>query len=176
MAHSPRRATGLGDLRPWRKELSATNIYSHGQGAAVADQMPHSLIVVGIDGSSQSYAALVWAARYAESTQGRIRAVYTWEVFTGSGMFPGTDDWDPDATTRAMAAEELSKIRQEFPDVDFELVVRQGHAGQVLVEYSAQAALLVLGCRGRGGFAGMLLGSTSTHCVHAAHCPVLVYR
>ena len=62
------------------------------------------------------------------------------------------------------------------PDVVVEPLVVQGHAADVLVRAAEGADLLVVGSRGHGGFAEMLLGSVSQHCVHHAPCPVLILR
>jgi nucleotide-binding universal stress UspA family protein len=67
-------------------------------------------------------------------------------------------------------------VATRHPGLEIDLDVVNGHAAQVLVDVSENAALLVVGTRGHGGFAGLIIGSTSTHCVHAAHCPVVVYR
>jgi nucleotide-binding universal stress UspA family protein len=60
--------------------------------------------------------------------------------------------------------------------LEIDQVVAHGHAAGVLIERSREADLLVVGTRGHGGFTGMLLGSVSAHCVHHAHCPVVVVR
>jgi nucleotide-binding universal stress UspA family protein len=62
------------------------------------------------------------------------------------------------------------------PTVPVESHVAEGHAADVLTRSAADADLLVVGSRGHGAFAGMLLGSTSQHCVHHATCPVVVVR
>ena len=135
-----------------------------------------NFIVVGIDGSSESYDALAWAAHYAQLRGSRVTAVLAWEYPATYGFYLGPELWDLSSTSQTLADEEVDKARHEYPNVEFEVHVIQGRAAQVLVEQSVDADLLVVGSRGRGGFAGMLLGSTSTHCVHAAHCPVLVCR
>ncbi|HVA42232.1 MAG TPA: universal stress protein [Acidimicrobiales bacterium] len=133
-------------------------------------------IVVGIDGSGGSYEALEWAATYAEETGRAVVAICAWEYPASYGFYVGADVWDLGATSRVMAEEQVAKVQEQHPAARIDLQVVEGHPGQILVEASEDAALLVVGCRGRGGFIGMLVGSTSTHCVHAAACPVLVYR
>ncbi len=133
-------------------------------------------IVVGIDGSDGSYQALEWAATYAAETGRSILAICAWEYPASYGFYVGEGVWDLGATSRVMAEEQVAKAQEQHPAARSDRKVVEGHPGQALVEASEGASLLVVGCRGRGGFIGMLVGSTSTHCVHAAACPVLVYR
>ena len=72
------------------------------------------------------------------------------------------------------AAEEA--VHEVHPTVEIQTEIEQGHPSSVLVKASEGATLLVVGCRGHGEFAGMLLGSVSEYCVTNAHCPVLVLR
>jgi nucleotide-binding universal stress UspA family protein len=132
-------------------------------------------IVVGIDGSPSSVAALEWAAHQAELTGGTIRAVAAWEWPVSQGWaIPYPDDWDPAADVRAALDGVLDTAKAAHPSVDFERKVVEGNPAVVLVEASTGADLLVVGSRGRGEFAGMLLGSVSDHCVHHATCPITV--
>ena len=71
---------------------------------------------------------------------------------------------------------DTSARRAVTPKVQFRPVVVEGHPAPALVDASRGASLLVVGSRGHGEFAGMLLGSVSEHCVTKAHCPVLVLR
>jgi nucleotide-binding universal stress UspA family protein len=61
-------------------------------------------------------------------------------------------------------------------DASVQRLVKEGHASLVLVNESAEADLLVVGSKGRGAFAGMLLGSVSQHLANHAHCPVVIVR
>ncbi|MGO9342579.1 MAG: universal stress protein, partial [Acidimicrobiales bacterium] len=70
----------------------------------------------------------------------------------------------------------VARANIDSSGVTLENVVREGHAPLVLVNESANADLLVVGSRGRGEFAGMLLGSVSQHCANHAHCPVVIVR
>jgi nucleotide-binding universal stress UspA family protein len=72
--------------------------------------------------------------------------------------------------------EAIEEVRRDQPAAEVEPLVADGPAAQVLVDMSADADMLVVGSRGRGGFAGLLLGSVSQQCVHHAHCPVTVIR
>lgn len=133
-------------------------------------------IVVGVDGSEASQAALRWAARQAQLTGERLVVVAAWEYPTSFGWAPAyPSDWDPEGDARKALAEVVDQVLgAERPEVDLE--VAEGHPAPILVEASQDADLLVVGSRGHGAFAGMLLGSVSEHCVSHAHCPVVVVR
>jgi nucleotide-binding universal stress UspA family protein len=134
-------------------------------------------IVVGVDGSPSSINALRWAARQAKLTGAEIEAVTVWSYPAGYGLAPVSDgaaDFEGDAGK--VLFEALAEVSGIAPDVVIEPLVVHGHAADVLVREAKDADLLVVGSRGHGGFAGMLLGSVSQHCVQHARCPVLVVR
>lgn len=137
-----------------------------------------SRIVVGVDGSDSSIAALQWAARQAELTGSVVQAVTTWEWPTAVGWAaaPVPEEYQPANDAQRVLDESLQPVRDAHPNVVFRTTVVEGHPAPVLVEASRGADLLVVGSRGHGQFAGMLLGSVSEHCVGSAHCPVLVLR
>lgn len=130
-------------------------------------------VVVGIDGSTSSKAALRWAEEYVEQTGGRLTLVTVWHWPMSYGAPLAYDGFDPEKDARKTVDAAKAEVAS-IGHVD--TVVAQGHAGNVLIETSKDAALLVVGTRGHGAFAGLGLGSTSTYCVHHAHCPVLVVR
>ena len=136
-------------------------------------------IVVGVDGSSHSEEALRWALGQARLTGRPVEAVTSWSVPLPYGGMGGAGavvalDWEGEAT-RALESTVATAV--DFPDA-FRVSQRvvQGHPAQVLVDAAADAALLVVGSRGRGGFTGMLLGSVSQNVIARAACPVVVVR
>ncbi len=132
-------------------------------------------IVVGVDGSEPSKAALRWAIRQAKLTGSVVEAVTAWRYSPGYGMAPAPDtaaDLEGDAETALIVA--LGEVSGLAPDVKVCPRVVQGPAAEVLVRAAAGASLLVVGSRGHGGLAAALLGSVSQHCVQHARCPVLV--
>jgi nucleotide-binding universal stress UspA family protein len=134
-------------------------------------------IVVGVDGSPSSIKALSWAVRHAKLTGAEVEAVTVWSYPAGYGLAPtgdGAVDFEGDAGKVLVDA--LAEVSGIAPDVVIEPLVAEGHAADVLVKLAEGADLLVVGSRGHGGFAGMLLGSVSQHCVQHAPCPVLVLR
>jgi nucleotide-binding universal stress UspA family protein len=134
-------------------------------------------IVVGVDGSPSSAAALEWAARQAELTGSAIEAITTWEWPSTYGWaIPFSDDYDPASDAHKVLETAVDTLRATHPDLDVRLVVVEGHPAPALVKASRGADLLVVGSRGHGEFAGMLLGSVSEHCVANGACPVLVLR
>lgn len=135
------------------------------------------LILVGIDGSPSSLSALDWAARQASLAREPLLAIMTWEWPHDLGFAPPLPhDYDPVADARHVLDEAVQAARAAHPEVEIRSSVTQGRAAAALVEASRDASLLVVGSRGHGGFAGMLLGSVSQHCVTNARCPVVVVR
>ncbi|BCY09468.1 universal stress protein [Actinoplanes sp. L3-i22] len=134
-------------------------------------------VVVGVDGSSSSTAALRWAAHQARITGGRLLAVMAWEVPVFYGWAPAYPYEDLPATAGKVLGETVREaLGVGAPDVPVLESVVAGHPAQVLIEASGRAALLVVGSHGHGTFTGGLLGSVSQRCVHHAHCPVVVVR
>jgi nucleotide-binding universal stress UspA family protein len=139
-------------------------------------QTPQHEIVVGIDGSPGSYAALKWAATMAPALNASITVMTAWEfpVFitaAGGGLLPGT--WDPEADANTVVNDAIASVFAGTPGY-VRPVVAQGHPADVLIEASKHAWMLVVGGRGHGGFTGALLGSVSTAVAHHAKCPVLI--
>ncbi len=136
---------------------------------------PGPRIVVGVDGSLSSKAALAWALDQARLTSSVLDAVIAWEYPAMSGYrFPVSVDWE-DVAKRAIT-EAIAAVVGSSQPADLHRHVVEGNAAQVLLNAAAGADLLVVGNRGYGGFVEALLGSTSQHCVHHATCPVVVVR
>lgn len=138
-------------------------------------------VVVGVDESDASRLALIYAAEEAECRRARLRVV---TVFESAGRFgdrysvpiPVSDEEiarREEVVTRKIVDEVLGAVASA-PEV--RIVVMAGATGPVLVEQSRTADLLVVGHRGRGELASVLLGSVGLHCVLHAHSPVLVVR
>ncbi|MEU4558884.1 universal stress protein [Actinoplanes sp. NPDC023936] len=137
-------------------------------------------IVVGVDDSAGSAQALRWALAHARLTGATVEAVTAWQV---PPMYAYTYGWTPtgidDAAVVKYAektlAETVAQVRsgEEHP-VPVATHVLEGPAAQVLLDAAKGAQLMVLGSRGQGAFAGMLLGSVSQHCVQHATCPTVI--
>ena len=137
------------------------------------------LVVVGVDGSAESVAALRWAARYATATGAQVRAMLAWHYPGAAGgppieKAPKAVHDQTDAQMHETLDAAIAKAGEEAAGV--EKATAYGHPAQVLIEASKEAGLLVVGRHGHGAFTGMLLGSVSIHCVTGAHCPVVVIR
>lgn len=134
-------------------------------------------IVVGVDGSDSSKAALRWAIRHAKLTGGSVDAVTAWHYPPGYGWAPVADGTiDIEGGAKKILAATLGEVSGLEPDVPVHPVVAEGHAADVLLRTAREAELLVVGSRGHAGFTSALLGSVSLNCVLHAHCPVLVMR
>jgi nucleotide-binding universal stress UspA family protein len=138
-------------------------------------------IVVGVDGSPSSRAALRWAVREAAFTGGTVDAVIAWQIpvlLQSYGWAPiGAEeavDFGAEArkTIEAVISEEVEPAAQHLVTTH----VVNGHPAQVLLDAASGADLLIVGSRGHGAFAEALLGSVGHYCVHHAHCPVLIMR
>lgn len=134
-------------------------------------------LVVGVDGSASSLAALHWAAHQAELTGAVVVVVTAWEwPMTYGAPFVLTGEYNPAVEAQRVLEGAIATARADHPKVEFREVVVEGHPAPKLVEASHGADLLIVGSRGHGEFTGMLLGSVSEHCVTNAACPVLVFR
>ena len=135
-------------------------------------------IVVGVDGSSHSEEALRWAVGQARLTGQPVEAVISWTIPVDYGMGAAgplmSFDWEGAARTTVQETVEKAVDASDAERVSQRVVM--GHPGQVLLDAAADAALLVVGSRGRGGFKGMLLGSVSQSVIARAACPVVVVR
>ena len=132
------------------------------------------LVVVGVDGSSASDAALAWADRYANATGASLHLVSAWEWATAYGQPMMFDGYHPDSD--ALGVIEKARAALTVPAERVHTSATQGHAGYVLVKAAAEAGLLVVGTEGHRAVSSVLLGSVSTYCIHHATCPVVVVR
>ena len=136
-------------------------------------------IVVGVDGSAPSRVALRWAQFLASATGSTLQVVAVWQTTTsfglmGEGWGALPPDWNPAEITREVLDSTLSDVFGDQRPPGLEASVEQGNTAQVLLDLSADAQMLVVGSRGHGGFASLLLGSVSAACTEHATCPVLV--
>ena len=131
-------------------------------------------IVVGVDGSEPSQQALRWAVRYAALVGAEVDAVTSWTYPTSYGIAGIPSDWNPERDARVVLATTVEAVLGDERPVTVNQLVREGNAAQVLLDETKDAQLLVVGSRGHGGFAGLLLGSVSANCAEHAECPVLV--
>ena len=134
-------------------------------------------IVVGVDGSVSSKAALAWAIRQGQLTGAVVEAVTTWEFPTVYGYpAPILDNVNLEELATKVVTDAITDVTAAMTAGELRYMVVEGNAARVLLKESARADLLVVGSRGHGGFVEALLGSTGQHCVHHATCPVVVIR
>ncbi len=133
-------------------------------------------IVVGVDGSAPSLDALRWAARLSAALALPIEVVACWHFPPYYGYGGADATWRPDQDSASLLAGALTSVFGDARPDGLTEAVREGHPAEVLIGMSAGAELLVVGSRGHGGFAGLLLGSVSAYCAEHAECPVVVVR
>ncbi|MEH1164430.1 universal stress protein [Micromonospora sp. CPCC 205539] len=138
-----------------------------GPGTTTAEA-PAGPVAVGVDGSAAALVALGFAAERAAQRQVPLRALHAWTP--GPGGAAGVPD------ERAAVEAALEPWRRTFPDLAMTVDLVSGSPAAMLIEASRDAGLVVVGSRGRGGLAGMLLGSVSQQLIQHAHCPVAVVR
>lgn len=132
-------------------------------------------IVVGVDGSDSSIAALRYAVRIADAIDAPLEAVTTWYYSSLSGARL-VMEWTPEQDATDTLATAIDRAFGTNPPDRLVRTVAGGPPARTLIEMSRTCEMLVLGNRGHGGFAGLLLGSVSAACVRHAHAPVLVVR
>jgi len=135
-------------------------------------------IVVGVDGSQGARAALEYATREAALRRAQLRVVYAWQispVVYSSGYAPDLDEGFNEAA-ETLAREAIAAVKELDGTVECEGEAVEGQPALVLLREARDADLIVVGNRGHGGFASLLLGSVSHQVVQHAHCPVTVVR
>jgi nucleotide-binding universal stress UspA family protein len=178
-------SAGLGQARDVLRGAATPKVLAHAHCPVMVT--PHSgggdpagPIVVGVDSDDHSLGALDWAFAEASAQGAPLVAVHTW-WWEEPNPFLSGGEWENEWVEVAEAQKlELSEMlagwREKYPDVEVRTSVVRGQAALVLEDVSHSARLVVVGTRGRGGFAGLLLGSVSGHVAHHAHCPVVVVR
>ncbi|MFF9453650.1 universal stress protein [Streptomyces flaveolus] len=126
-------------------------------------------LVVGVDGSPDSAAAVDFAFDEADMRAANLRALYVWHT----PLLGVLDEHAALQEWRQVLSETVAGRTAAHPAVELHHEVVKGHPVEVLTEASAHALALVVGTRGRGGFRGMLLGSVSQGVLHHAGCPVI---
>ena len=141
-----------------------------------------NLIIAGVDGSEESRAALQWAYDEAAHHGASLTVVMTWHPPTLPQSPPygalTEKDYESQPKLEALGVLDglVAGLEKRTPEVDVRTSIEEGSPARVLIERSKGADLVVVGSRGHGGFAGMLLGSVSQHLVTHAECPVVVVR
>ncbi|WIX76649.1 universal stress protein [Amycolatopsis carbonis] len=139
---------------------------------------PAGPVVVGVDGNETSLGALAAAFDEAAWRRAPLVAVHSWFdsdylLATQYGLVEGEPEEEEQAQ---VLAESLAGWQEKYPDVTVQRVVVRDHPRHQLLEWSHKAQLVVVGSRGRGGFKGLVLGSTSQALIQHASCPVMVVR
>jgi nucleotide-binding universal stress UspA family protein len=148
-------------------------------------------VVVGVDGSAGARQALDWAIDEARLRKVPLRVVHAWMFGYIGGSASTYPTWGRSVGARTSVGEDLQDVRSAAEDlltqaisdaradlsgVEIERSVVQGAAAKALIGAASADDLLVVGSRGHGELAGLLLGSVSQQCVHHAPCPVVVVR
>ena len=133
-------------------------------------------IIVGIDGSEPSNAALGWAIEHA-GPDDTLVLVHSWQIHAVGALEavaynPADFEVEAKRLMEAVVDQVIGEVADGGPTIESRVV--HGHPGHELIEASKDADLLVVGSRGYGGFRGLLLGSVSTYAVHHAHSPIVV--
>jgi nucleotide-binding universal stress UspA family protein len=171
---------GGGTIASVALGATATIVATHAHGPVVIARPPAkppasgNPVLVGVDGSDHSIAALDFAFDIAARTGAPVVAMHVWWAGPLSSVADGKQI--PAQAGHALS-DALEPWRQKYPDVQLtERLVHSANAAEELVDESANAGLVVVGTRGHGGFAGLLLGSVSLSVAQHAHCPVAIVR
>lgn len=176
---------GLGSIKGLFLGSVSTTVAAHSRGRVVVVCGPSSSdapVVVGIDDTPVSDSAVAEAFRQAALRKTKLIAVHTWSPLDADALHGyGIDSEEIErmsADAVAAVAERLAGYGQEYPDVEVVREVLPDEPAKAVLDAAEkhQAGLVVVGSRGRGGFTGLLLGSTSQKILHQAHLPVMVVR
>lgn len=138
---------------------------------------PPRPVVVGVDGSERSEAALAFGFEAASARAVPLVAVLAWDYRRVGPIFGERPTWEAiEDSQRRVLAERLAGWGDKYPEVTVRRVVSKGHPAHCLLAHAGRAQLVVVGSHGRGGLSGLLLGSVSQSLLRHAPCPVAVVR
>lgn len=175
-AHAPLKVRALGGT------ADAVVAHAHGPVAVITDHgapTPEGPVVVGVDDSPESDAALALAADEAAYRGVELRALHGWDVapwMMGPMGVTAMQTTPPIDRLKERIEEIVKPFADAHPDLKWSVEVVEGRPSAALAEASTGASGLVVGSRGLGGFTGLLLGSTSKEVLRDADCPVIVTR
>ncbi|WP_040815922.1 universal stress protein [Nocardia concava] len=147
-------------------------IHSTAAADPVAARQP---VLVGVDGTENSLRALELAFEEASLRKTGLTALHAWT--DTSGPYMPMSGWETlEEQERATFGEEMAGFAERYPDVPVRRILVKDRPVRSLLDESEHAQLLVVGSHGRGGFTGMLLGSTSNALLHSVDCPIVIVR
>ncbi|NMB23611.1 MAG: universal stress protein [Corynebacterium sp.] len=180
---------GLGGLSGMVMGSVSGAVVSHAQcpvvvvreDSSVNEDNKYGPVVVGVDGSEVSQRATEVAFAEASARGAELIAVHTWmdmQVQASlAGLAAAQQQWDEvEREQTELLIERIKPLAEQYPDVPVKKVITRDRPVRALAETSEGAQLLVVGSHGRGGFKGMLLGSTSRALLQSAPCPMMVVR
>ena len=180
---------GLGGLSGMVMGSVSAAVVSHStcpvvvvrEDSGVTESSKYGPVVVGVDGSDVSQKATEYAFAEAHARGSELIAVNTWmdmQVQASlAGLTAAQKEWEQtEKEQKQMMDERLSALAEKYPEVPVKKIVTRDRPVRALAENAENAQLLVTGSHGRGGFKGMLLGSTSRALLQSAPCPMMVVR
>ncbi|MFE2994671.1 universal stress protein [Nocardia sp. NPDC059246] len=174
---------GLGALRRGLLGSVATAVTHHAHcpvavihSTAAADPVSaRQPVLVGVDGTPNSVAALELAFEEASLRKTGLTALHAWSDV--SGPYLPVSGWETiEEQERATFGEEMAGYAERYPDVPVRRILVKDRPVRSLLDEAEHAQLVVVGSHGRGGFTGMLLGSTSNALLHSVDCPIVIVR
>ncbi|MBB1500492.1 universal stress protein [Propioniciclava sp. MC1683] len=175
-ANAPAKVRALGGT------ADAVVAHAHGPVAVITDHgspTPDGPVVVGVDDSPESDAALALAADEAAARGVPLRAIHAWDVapwMMGPMGVTAMQSLPPVSRLKERIEEIVAPVVADHPGLEHTVEVVEARPSAALAEASVGASELVVGSRGLGGFTGLLLGSTSKEVLRDADCPVIVTR
>ena len=147
----------------------------------VTEESKYGPVVVGVDGSEVSAKATEYAFAEADARGAELVAVHTWMDMqiqaSLAGLAAAQTEWaDVEREQGELLQERLAPLEEKYPNVQVKKIIARDRPVRALTDAAEGAQLLVVGSHGRGGFKGMLLGSTSRALLQSAPCPMMVVR
>lgn len=180
---------GMGGLSGMVMGSVSASVVSHAncpvvvvrEDSHVTEDTKYGPVVVGVDGSEVSQKATEYAFAEAQARGAELVAVHTWmdmQVQASlAGLSAAQQEWAEVEKEQAnLLSERLAPLVEKYPEVEVRKIIARDRPVRALSESADGAQLLVVGSHGRGGFKGMLLGSTSRALLQASPCPMMVVR